>query len=57
MIVVYSLIVARIAKMNVIIAMFVVANEFEGLNRGCAIDYWAHRETLEERRREDAIKL
>ncbi len=43
--------------MNVIIAMFVVANEFEGLNRGCAIDYWAHRETLEERRREDAIKL
>jgi len=37
-IVVYPLIAARTTKVNVIVAMFVAANEFEGLNRGCAID-------------------
>ncbi len=57
MIVVYPLIAARTTKMDVIVAMLVAANEFEGLNRGCAIDCWAHREALEGRRRGGAIKL
>jgi len=37
-IVVYPLVAARTAEVDVIVAMLVAANEFEGLNRGCAID-------------------
>ena len=43
--------------MDVIVAMLAAANEFEDLNRGCAIDCQAHREALGGRGREGAIKL
>jgi len=38
-IVVYSLIVARIAKINIIVTILVVANKFKSLNRKYAINY------------------